>query len=416
MKYSHIEQYLKGTLDPKAMHELEKQALEDPFLAEALEGYSSVETSASSQLTILQKQLEERIARQQENKNRFYFTWQRLSVAAAAGLLFLSAGILFWMKADKGQRRLTSHKQVDVKLTPADSLGLDFESPLDESGKSESLSIAGVAYGRDADLLKRPVNTLPNDRLGMSRGTHAPNATGGNTVVNDLEGDRPIATLRSTAVPLADSLGRRVNAMAEAEQVTGGSLSDVAAGRGLKLLTGKVISKGKSIPLAGVSVIPEGKQQGTVTNTDGEFLLPDSTDTDVRFSSPGYVTTVRSVRAGQALTVALEAERNAEAGSEMAGAGAVRKFSKPEPVPGWLKYRQYIKTNNRLGTHADRQGTVTVSFNVNSSGILSDFKIVKGLSEACDKEAIRLIEEGPAWYPSSGKDISEGRVTIVFGK
>ncbi len=34
-----IRRYLAGELDDKTMHALERQALEDPFLADALEGY-----------------------------------------------------------------------------------------------------------------------------------------------------------------------------------------------------------------------------------------------------------------------------------------------------------------------------------------------------------------------------------------
>lgn len=37
---SDIEQYLKGTLSPAQMHEMERAALQDPFLADALEGYT----------------------------------------------------------------------------------------------------------------------------------------------------------------------------------------------------------------------------------------------------------------------------------------------------------------------------------------------------------------------------------------
>ena len=39
-----IEKYLKGELGPKELHALEKMALNDPFLAEALEGSESVQS------------------------------------------------------------------------------------------------------------------------------------------------------------------------------------------------------------------------------------------------------------------------------------------------------------------------------------------------------------------------------------
>ena len=123
-RFNHItiQQYLDGKLDEKAMHELEKQALDDPFLADALEGYTHTEIPAGKHLSILQTQLQERIAQHQENKNVFNFTWQRLSVAAAACLLFVTATMLFWLREDQAEKRIASRpKRVDVNLTPLDS-------------------------------------------------------------------------------------------------------------------------------------------------------------------------------------------------------------------------------------------------------------------------------------------------------
>lgn len=124
INYITIQQYLEGKLDKEAMHELERQSLEDPFLADALDGYAQINKPATKHLSLLQTQLEERIAQQQENKNVFNFSWQRLSIAATAGLLFIAASILFWIKGQKAEHQFTKQiKQVEVSLTPADSIG-----------------------------------------------------------------------------------------------------------------------------------------------------------------------------------------------------------------------------------------------------------------------------------------------------
>jgi len=121
-----IQQYLEGELDEKAMHELEKQALDDPFLADAIEGYSATDVPAGTSLSFLQRQLAERIAQQQENKNVFYFTWQRISVAAAGCLLFIAASILFWMKSQpKDGNPAVKEKQVDVNLNAFNDQRMD---------------------------------------------------------------------------------------------------------------------------------------------------------------------------------------------------------------------------------------------------------------------------------------------------
>lgn len=108
-----IQKYLDGKLDPKQMHALEEQALNDPFLAEALEGYTYAKQPVEQELSILQRQLKERISIQQENKNIFNFTWQRLSIGAAAGVMFITVAILFWMSTQKHPK---THRQSTVNV------------------------------------------------------------------------------------------------------------------------------------------------------------------------------------------------------------------------------------------------------------------------------------------------------------
>jgi hypothetical protein len=88
-------------LDPRAMHELEKEALEDAFLAEAIEGYHTVKQS-HTHMSLLQQQLQTRIARQQVEKTSVGVSANRMSLAALAGLILILSSILFWMIAFDG--------------------------------------------------------------------------------------------------------------------------------------------------------------------------------------------------------------------------------------------------------------------------------------------------------------------------
>ena len=43
------------------------------------------------------------------------------------------------------------------------------------------------------------------------------------------------------------------------------------------------------------------------------------------------------------------------------------------------------------------EGKVVAQFIVNADGSLSDFKIVKSLNDACDREALRVLRLMPRW-------------------
>ena len=118
-----LEDYLDGKLDSKTMHRIEKQALEDPFVAQALAGLTESPKRASQNVSLLQKQLYERIGQQQVVKKESVYTWQRLSIAAAAAVMFISVSIIFFMREQGRRTELAKiknrSKNIEVNIAPA---------------------------------------------------------------------------------------------------------------------------------------------------------------------------------------------------------------------------------------------------------------------------------------------------------
>jgi len=88
---SQIEKYLNGELDARAMHNLERQALDDPFLADALEGYAQKKASSTTHLQDLNSRLQQRIKPEAKRLG----LWITLSIAATI-LVFVSVGSWYW--------------------------------------------------------------------------------------------------------------------------------------------------------------------------------------------------------------------------------------------------------------------------------------------------------------------------------
>src|SRR5262245_60404881 len=53
-------------------------------------------------------------------------------------------------------------------------------------------------------------------------------------------------------------------------------------------------------------------------------------------------------------------------------------------------------------------GSVFVQFVVNENGAVSDAKVIKGIGDACDQEALRIVNLMPNWNPGKqdGKPVS----------
>jgi len=89
------------------------------------------------------------------------------------------------------------------------------------------------------------------------------------------------------------------------------------------------------------------------------------------------------------------------------------KLTEPEPADGWEKYDAYLLNNLNMPEEAkERQksnAAVQVSFEVNKNGEPTNIKVEKSLCADCDKEAIRLVKEGPKWKRNAKK----GRTTVT---
>jgi hypothetical protein len=111
-----LEDYLSGKLAPQDMYQVERKAMEDPFVAEALAGLSAAPDGLQS-ISLLQKQLRTRVAQQNAHKKESVVTWQRLSIAATAAVLFISVGIVFWMRNNVNQDQLAKQKASAITET-----------------------------------------------------------------------------------------------------------------------------------------------------------------------------------------------------------------------------------------------------------------------------------------------------------
>jgi TonB family protein len=95
---------------------------------------------------------------------------------------------------------------------------------------------------------------------------------------------------------------------------------------------------------------------------------------------------------------------NPNSSSGKAGKGEVYDVVETLPIPsgGMAGWSAYLSANLGYPTTARRkdiEGTVIVSFVVNTDGTVSDFELFRGIGGGCDEEALRIVKNSPKWTP-----------------
>lgn len=88
----------------------------------------------------------------------------------------------------------------------------------------------------------------------------------------------------------------------------------------------------------------------------------------------------------------------------------------PRPEGGEEQFDDYILKNLKYPESAIRdgiEGIVELQFAVGIDGKISNIKILKGIRDDLDEEAVRLIKESPAWVPARINDATITKLTNV---
>lgn len=404
-----LEDYLDGKLDAKTMNRVEREALDDPFVAEALAGLSESPKRSLQSISLLQKQLHERIAAHQSVKKTSVITWQRLSIAATAAVMFVSISIMFWMRENNHQKELAGRpKKVDVTIAPTIPA---VEAP--------AVQAAPVIASSSADQVREKE---------IDRAVKAAKI---NTYAARVK--------KTVAVPVPQAAPQQLNEVAivaygtQQKQRITGAVSSLAILDAGNILSGKVVAQDDGKPLPGVSVRMIGTHLTAVTDINGEFKIKADTSVkegELRVNYIGFKAKELLAKANQPVNVSLVPDNSAlnevvvvgygnakkkelaidsdkvnnalagkTAGIRIRGMSTLpnKKAMISNPVEGWDKLWTYLELNNAFKNEKKTGQVVEVSFKIDKDGRPIDVKVEKGADEKYEQEAIRLILNGPKW-------------------
>lgn len=440
-----IEKYLRGELSSSEMHALEKEALNDPFLAEALEG---VEQAGADNflydLHHIKRSVHDRARRRSEKNNRMIRLWGMTSAVAATVLLVAVAGyvVIDVLREQAAERRASRdlamlqeiEGEEDTVYIPLPKEAIvtsaQIESrrdPLRLRRAPVASSIPPVTQGALAgELQENPVESkeetatddeaakeklqLATQEAARQRERQEAEEAAGKLEIARADVPETKAAEKPAEVSTRDAdKKQRRTAGAEAQSRTPSTQESFS--RDYIQLRGTVVSAGDGKGLPGVNIVIKGTRNGTVTDAEGNYSLTVPADNaEVLFSFIGFSTQEVAVAGQTELNVQLQEDISAL--SEVVVTGYAREgiaepdrtFSFAEPHGGRAGFRDYLSGAVKYPQQAiesKTEGKVTVRFTVEPNGTLTDFEVLRGIGSGCDEELIRAIKEGPSWAPSS---------------
>ena len=447
-----IEKYHAGELSPRERHAMEKAALDDPFLADALEGFAVTGVNAGNDMADLKERLSHRIhgaklVTMQSPKTKF--SWLR----AAAMVVFLAgSGFLVYQLAFNDKRKevailddkkATAPGLPEPVTTVSDSLRKDNVSITTgigaDTGFSSSLKSTGDVSFQNVDALAAPdrnrdslvsgnilspvatstekINDFSESFALGEKGKQKKNAG----FVKEESKSKDTLELRSKNDIAFDKSAQK-NEQPYKFRAVSSNTRKAELQQNDNYFRGRVIDANNNpVPFANITNTRDNA--GTYTDAKGyfNFVSPDTVlevqvrsigfennNIQLRNAVPSNEVVMQDDRRNMAAVVISNKKPNTEARSRLANV----KLEEPEPADGWENYDTYLANNLKPPEDLkipETQGEVAVSFEVNKNGEPVNLKVEKSLCSTCDKEAIRLIKEGPKWKRKARK----GRTTVT---
>lgn len=354
-----FERYHSGKMSEGEMHTVEKAALEDPFLADALEGYSYAVTPEKDVA-----ELREKLFTKKKEKRNFFVITKQNALLRIAALFVLIAGVgylAFFLHTDKTNNMFATKQERSEKndtakfVLPQVSLndsGMVFTSPDDkrfnETGKEFTLSKSNRAVEKGLPRNVQQGVIVPSVPDNESRGE--------NSFFKQQKADTSFITADNLLMKnKEEKVTFSRDSLAVSSPVS--AIRDMAAatsGRD-KSNTGIPTEKGERK----ANVVPQNRELEEVTVT--------GYDKKRSMKSSGYSTITTN-------------------------------DSSLRPDGSLPATKDYIQKNISVpvdGNGNKYHGSVILSFKINKEGRPVKIRVEQSLCKACDDEAKRLLNNSP---------------------
>jgi hypothetical protein len=440
--------YHAGNMPAKDMHALEKAALEDPFLSDALDGYVHTNTAMADVESIkgklfLNEKDKTKVIAIPSNKN-----WMR---AAASIAIVLGLGYLFYNinKKDDAESSLADNKiqqEIKVNTVTADTNKMDAENNVGTTQNliTEAQTNTAPANGNikldttTLQLVDNNFSTKPSTAISPAPASPAiykaeelnmESKAAEPLQKNDLDDNAKYKDKASDLVQTNRSQNNALNFYnynGVVQTATGGPMQNAT----IKLKNSNIVTqtdnKGRynftsadSIANVSIAAVGYDKKEALLNSNTSQTFKLDYKNSNL---DEVVVTGVGSAKRKSASIGSSSAKvsdktlagkvSGVQVESEEADKYAALKKPKGIEIDSSKfnleakSFYNYVKQNIKPEVDEfgiEYEGQVILSFTVNKHGDPRNIKVVKSLNEKCDAQAKRLLESGPSWYFPKGE-------------
>ncbi len=388
-----IARYLEQKMSPQEMHAFEKALMDDPFLADALEGYSNSDHSLSQRHLA---EIEEALAGNRNKTKVVPLLPVRKSgwKVAAAFVFIAGASLLSYLLLRPAAPEIPLAK---LQKRDTGSVASIHTAPL--ASANTEVKKEATFDQREGPVTRQPVSKKP-PRIYASA-PPAPASVLPPTQSADVASNLSSLKMADSAMPGISIQSRAIKPPDELA-----ARSPLA----VREMRGRVMDSAGQ-PLAQATIIDNTTRRGTISDENGNFMLrvPDSV-ARVTVSSPGYSTATTSLATGQPPSgiklmknpVPLSEVVIVNGNAERKSAASLDASATAEPVGGWKNFRQYITLRiDSLQAKDSRNfynnDDVVLEFSIDEKGNPVNIKAEAESNRVAADKAIEILAGGPKW-------------------
>ncbi len=411
-----LKDYIQGKRHGKEANRLEHEAMNDPFLQDAIDGFDTVPGDHYAAIQELEKQLLQKT----EQKKRIIPNRRWTIGVAATIILLLGIGSLFLLdrrapesiafKVPKTSFKnktdsiptITMNKELENKVVTQNITKQNIKS---KSGRTSQISSKLNDISASDNQVSYEVETMSssitNSPIIETDKVHIKSIDSVNQQVNSFVAKNVLSgKVSGLAVMTTDS--NNPEFVKDKSKLNLATVSRNKVKSPIKI-TGKIVDENGE-PVVGASVKIRGQYDGTITDMNGNFVL-NSTVTDKDILEANYIGYEKKELAltDNLNEIKLKPSQLALNEVVVIGYGTQRKssmtgaVSSPKKSFGKSEFIEFVKKESKTGLCDGKGGTIQINFYIDKSGKPTEIKFTQSPCKEAEDELIRLLNSSPKW-------------------